>query len=207
MAENLDLQTLLRPRRHRPAGAPLIAPAPEREAVADAAVRESFDARCEVLRFVDITDETGGSSSFWTQAGSYPCRVSDAGTEREGISEAGAQSEAPYAVHLPPTAQVLADDRLGIPGWFNAWQPQMAYEVGAKVLPTSTRATCFLVAVEAGVSGNVAPDNFPSHEGQTLRDGSVLWSYGGRASFLEVVGSNSAKSNSAELVVRAKEVS
>lgn len=167
--------------------------------------------RCEVLRYLSLSDETGGTTSVWTQAGSYPCRVESlqVGSAREGQSPGvGQQSDVAYLVHLPRTAHVLPQDRLGVPGWFNARQGSTRYEENAKVIPSGDKPSFFSVAMYGGTTsgGDIAFDAWPSQPGQTLVDGDVTWRYGGRVAALEVLGSDEAQSNEQELVVRVKEV-
>lgn len=138
MSQTLDLSTLLRARRTAPPAPPQAnLPTPEREQIRPRVANASLDDRCEVLRFLSVEDETGGITEMWTQAGAYPCRIEEAGAGGEGTGTAGnVQSAAPYRVYLPLWAQVKTSDRLGVPGWFNAWKAGENYATGDKVIPT-----------------------------------------------------------------------
>lgn len=205
MADALDLQTLLRPQRTAPETG--ISPPPEREASAFIVAQAAMDDRCEVLRFQSLADETGGSTTVWTQAGSYPCRVEATKTAREGVVTAGNEaSQVLYNVHLPSTAHVLASDRLGVPGWFNVWQGSREYSQGEKVISTAPHPGFYFECVQGGQSGAGEPP-WAGQIGASVQDGTARWRVAARVQFLEVVAPIDATTNALELVVRAKEVS
>lgn len=189
MPTSLDLGTLLKPRRTGPPATPPVAATQTRPNVANA----SLGGRCEVLRFLSAQDETGGTTEMWTQAGSYPCRVEEAGAGSEGNSEAtGVQSVEPYRVYLPKTAQVTADDRLGIPGWFNVWQEDHNYNRGDRVILADFDGYVY----ECTSSGlNPSPEKLQR------------WRRAERAQFLEITSVLDAVAGEDVVSVLCKEVS
>lgn len=205
MSEPLDLATLLRPQR-REAAPPETVSATEGEPRRDA-VEAAMNARCEVLRFVSLEDETGGQTTVWTQAGAYPCRIERVlGATESGTATGGQASQVLYDVHLPRTAQLQANDRIGVPGWFNVWKPNTAYTLGAKLISTAPRPQTWFECSEPGNSGAVEPV-WPQSEGALVLAGSARFKCRGGAQWLEVVGVIDAVTDGDELIVRAKEIS
>ena len=203
---DFDLATLLRPKRI--GVPPVVVATPARELSSQIVALQNMNDRCEVLRFLSMRDETGGTTTVWTQAGAYVCRVEDVQSARNSNENAqGIVPIAPYLLHLPRNAHILNEDRLGVPGWFNAWAPNTVYAEGARVLPPLDKPSFYIEAMYGGTSGMApSPELWPSQPGQTLISGDVTWRYGGRVSFLEVVGQNDGATNDDELVIWAKEV-
>ncbi|RYG70039.1 hypothetical protein EON80_08670 [bacterium] len=189
----LDLSTLLKARRTGPPLAP-VQHTPERENVRPNAANTSLESRCEVLRFLTVPDETGGTSEVWTQAGAYPCRVEEDGTGTEGLGAAGdVQSSTPYRVYLPKFAQVSAEDRLGIPGWFNEYRSTQTYQKGARVILSEFDGFFYELAVNSSLG--LAPNGDSGN-----------WRRAGRAQFLEIVNLTDAVDGEDVLIARCKEV-
>lgn len=167
----------------------------------------SWDARCEVLRFQSVEDVTGGVSEQWILAGAYECSLEAMPNgDESGAQGLGVQSEVLYLVHLPASADVSPSDRLGVPGWFNAWKPDTSYMEGARVIPRGSKPMWFYECVESGAGTSLEPD-WPTQVGAQVRADGALWRCAGRCSFLEVVSVPDAAPSAGELVLRCKDVS
>lgn len=208
MPPSFDLGSLL---RRQYVGPPI--PTPEALTTALATAQRSFDKRCEVLRHVDSDTPEGGSSWQWTQAGVYQCRLEPV-IEAKDLVTVGPLTAVGYHLFLPNFADIRPSDRVGVPGWFNAWRADYEYPVGSLVIPTTLQSATghyYEAIIEEssssgpGVSGSVEPAWNAQHR-SLASDGDITWREVGPCSYFEVTGDEFDKSHEFEIMVRLKEI-
>lgn len=173
----------------------------------------TMDSTVEFIRSEGFSGGFGEDDAVPTLIGPYECGIGErtGQTERNGAS--GVENVTEYEIKLPPHANVRNDDRGAVPGFLNQWLPSTAYDFSpsgkpARTFPTAheTGSGPYFELARAGVSGESEP-HWPSRAGETVVDGTAVWRWAGILSFFEVIGSNPAESNKAQLVVRVKEIS
>lgn len=156
----------------------------------------------EVLRDKSTTDETGGQIGAQTLAGQLSCWIQEMAAADENYVLLGGQTESRrgYYVGVAPDADVRTDDQLASPGWANTWRPATIVDEGSFVIPTDENKRFLFEAVVGGMTGNAEPD-LPVVRGQTVADGGVVWQNVGEMLYLQIKGTDSAKSTPAEKVL------
>lgn len=217
---SLDLEFLLRPERE-PVRLPnnLVTSLPD-QSFAELAINRNAQARlekrCAVLRAKMVKDNTGGSTSTFVQIGGYECAVEPIlKPETSSNGEGGnltLQSDATHWLYLPLDADVIPEDRVGTPAWFNTWKANTPLAVGDKIIPTRRGGNGhFYVVVKAGTTGVTEPtvgsSDYPTTRGATFMSGSVGLREAGYAEFFSVIGTNRGETDAIQLRCLVKNVS
>lgn len=223
---SMDLRALLRRQYVGPS-----IPTPQAMVTAQATAQRSFDKRCEILRHLDMDTPEGGSAWTWVQAGVYQCRLEPVIEAKDAIT-VGPSVAVGYHLFLPNYADIRPSDRVGVPGWFNAWQANEPHVVGDYVIPTALQAGTghYFQAVltnpnassdssssdssssssnssssAEALSGATEPAWNNQHNSLT-QDGDITWREMGPCSYFEVTGDDFDKSHEFEVMVRLKEI-
>jgi hypothetical protein len=175
-----------------------------------------YDKRCAILRVRSTRDIAGGATPTWVQVGGTECAVEPIGKPTETPTGSGApvsplQSVSTDFIFMPIDSDVIAEDRIGVPGWFNAFKPG-AYEVGQKIIPSRKGGNGHFYVVARGGDTGLAPEpkpganDYPTNKGGIITIGTVTFREAGTCEFFEVVGTNRGETDALQLVCFAKRV-
>jgi hypothetical protein len=204
---SLDLESLLRPEKATiPAPSNTISTPtdlpPDFSVSIESNAAKRRNLRAEVLRFKRVDDETGGSSASWEQVGGYFVGVEANGnpSETQAQGTQALRSQFPFTIFFDLNADITAKDRIGVPGWFNAWKPLQVRSQGDVLIPSQNGGNGhFYINVTPGKSGVEEPVWVVTRGGYVV-DGAAIWQEAGDANFYEVKATNRGDGESAELL-------